>query len=622
MPFLAFFFILALQAQPFSQAGGPVAGSVACQACHSDIYSRWSDSIHGRMIQRANRKSVVSRTDLAGGLAASKEWQEGILYIEENGVRNRVDYTLGNRRIQHYLTTRANGEIHVLRTTWDIKRGEWFDSKDIVPGAPAQFVQQWNQTCVYCHVTQQVQDVKGFDPETREYRTSWVESSATCERCHGPMSSHAEAASNGEAAKYPPAKPVTPFEKLAMCGQCHWQKTVLATGFNTRQRYFDYYSPALMHLEDSALTAIDSSWWVDGRPRRFSNEAMAFYLSGCFQSGKAACTSCHDPHWNRTDGNDALMKNADQYCIRCHATEKAEKHTNHPAASTGASCVGCHMPHAAQGVKSTMRDHTMSIPEPENTVRYGVPNACNECHTGKTPEWALENVERWYPGRTPRPRLRATAFALARKGDARAVNPLVRLANDPSENPEIRATAAGFLGRFPGDVSTRMLIALAKDKEPMVRLEAARSLAGVQTLLSARALAELLDDPYRSVRVQAAASLTSPLFPPLTFSEAKKRSFDLAVAEFRKSLELEGDHPNVQVRLGGLEATLGNKSQAREAYRRAIKMNPAEADAYIGLALIEMEAGNREEALKQAKRATLVSDKELYKRFLARITSP
>lgn len=622
MAFLALFFImLGLQAQPFAQTGGPVAGSAACQTCHADVYSRWSDSIHGRMIQRANPKSVVSRVEIPGGPATTKEWKDGFLYIEENGRNNRVDYTLGIRRVQHYLTTRENGEIHVLRTSWDIKRGNWFDSREIVKNAPEQFIQQWNTSCLYCHVTQQVQDVKGFDPKTLQYKTSWVESSATCERCHGPMSAHATAATNGEAEHYPPAEPTTPFAKLITCGQCHWQKTVIATGFNTRQKYFDYYSPALMHREDREVMKVDPSWWVDGRPRRFSNEAMAFFLSGCFQSGKATCMSCHDPHWNRTDGNEALLKNANQYCQGCHTAEKSQSHTNHALTSEGSSCVACHMPHAVQGVKATMRDHTMSIPEPENTVRYGVPNACNECHADKSPEWALENVERWYPSRSPRPRMRATAFSLALKDDPRAVNPLVRLANDPTENPEIRATAAGFLGRFPGEISFRMLMAMAKDKEPMIRIEVARSLGNIPTVEAANALANLLDDPYRSVRVQAASSLTSPLFPPLNFSPAKRQSFDAAVVEFRNSLELEGDHPNVQVRLGDLEATLGNIAKAREAYRLAIRINPGEADAYVGLAMLEMDLGNREEAIRNAKKASQVSDKEIYRKFLERISA-
>jgi predicted CXXCH cytochrome family protein len=346
----------------------------------------------------------------------------------------------------------------------------------------------------------------------------------------------------------------------------------------------------------------------------------AFFLSGCFQSGKATCMSCHDPHWNRTDGNDALMKNSDQYCLNCHATQKTTSHTNHAIDSKGSSCVGCHMPHSVQGVKATMRDHSMSFPEPENTVRYGIPNACNECHTDKSPQWALDTVEEWYPGRDARPRMRATAFTLARKNDPRAVNSLIRLANDLSENPEIRATATGYLGRFDSsELAARMLTTLVGDKEPLVRIEAARGLGGILTIQSANALARLLDDPYLAVRVRAAASLTSPMFPNLTFGTATQKAFDRAVAEFRKSLELEGDHPNVQIRLGSLEFRLGNHAQSRDAYRRALRLNPAEPDAYVGLALLDLEAGNRAEAVRNARMAVGVSDKEAYRKFLEKV---
>src|SRR5262245_14368828 len=141
MPFLAFILALLFQGPVKTPTSGPVVGSVACQSCHVEQYGKWKDSIHGRMIQRANQSAVVSNADLPGGPASTKMWRDGTLYITERGMENRVDYTLGNRRIQHYLTTRPNGEIHVLRTTWDVKRQEWFDSKDIVQNAPAGFIQ-------------------------------------------------------------------------------------------------------------------------------------------------------------------------------------------------------------------------------------------------------------------------------------------------------------------------------------------------------------------------------------------------------------------------------------------------------------------------------------------------
>src|SRR5262245_41844036 len=120
MTLFAFVLALLLQGPAQTPTNGPVIGSVACQACHEDEYTKWKDSIHGRMIQRANQTTVVSKPSLAGGPATSKMWRDGVLYITENGVDNRIDYTLGNRRMQHYLTTRPNGEIHVLHTTWDV----------------------------------------------------------------------------------------------------------------------------------------------------------------------------------------------------------------------------------------------------------------------------------------------------------------------------------------------------------------------------------------------------------------------------------------------------------------------------------------------------------------------
>jgi predicted CXXCH cytochrome family protein len=613
MTLLAFVLSLLLQGPAQTPTAGPVVGSIACQSCHSKEYNRWKDSIHGRMIQRANKTTVVSNVEKPGGPASSKAWRDGALYISERGRENRIDYTLGNRRIQHYLSTMPNGEIHVMRTTWDVKRQEWFDSKDIVQNAPEGFIQQWNTTCFYCHVTQQVQDVKGFDPQTFEYKTAWVESSATCERCHGPMADHVNAGA------YTPRPASSLFDNLVTCGQCHWPKTVVASGFNTRKPYFDHYVPAFMHLEQDAQ---DPNWWADGRPRRFSNEAAAFFLSGCFQSGQATCMSCHDPHWNRTDGNDELMKNADQYCAKCHDGMKSAAHTHHAAESAGSSCVGCHMPFEVQGVKATMRDHSLSFPEPENTERYGIPNACGDCHADKTTNWASEYVERWYPGRSSRPRMRATAFAMAQKNDARAVNSLARLATDRKENAAMRATAIGFLGRFESPLALQMLIAAAKDGDPMIRVEAARSLAGHPGETAAVALVRLLSDRYLAVRVQAAGALTSPLFPSMTFTPATQKAFDNAVAELRAGLEGEGDHPNVQVRLGDLEAGLGRPGEARDAYRRALKRNPQEPGAYLGLALLSLEAGNREDAISLARRAVEVaSNKELYRKLLEKIES-
>src|SRR5262245_5078081 len=90
-----------------------VAGAGACAACHRKTFDRWSDSIHGRMIQPATPRAVVSRPEMSGGPSGRRFWRDGVFFIQESGKQNRVDLTLGNRRIQHYLSYKGNGQIIV-----------------------------------------------------------------------------------------------------------------------------------------------------------------------------------------------------------------------------------------------------------------------------------------------------------------------------------------------------------------------------------------------------------------------------------------------------------------------------------------------------------------------------
>ena len=101
MPIAALMLALMLQGPANTPTPGPVTGSVACRECHAPEFEKWSNSIHGKMIQRANRNTVVSNVNQSGGPATAKIWKNDVFYIVENGRENRIDYTLGNRRMQH-----------------------------------------------------------------------------------------------------------------------------------------------------------------------------------------------------------------------------------------------------------------------------------------------------------------------------------------------------------------------------------------------------------------------------------------------------------------------------------------------------------------------------------------
>ena len=81
----------------------------------------------------------------------------------------RVDYTLGAKRYQGYLSTLADGRIYVLPAFWHIESRRWVDWKEItpIPDGAHELRQIWNTNCFNCHATNIAQ---GFDIATSATR--------------------------------------------------------------------------------------------------------------------------------------------------------------------------------------------------------------------------------------------------------------------------------------------------------------------------------------------------------------------------------------------------------------------------------------------------------------------
>ena len=576
----------------FGQSAPRYVGSQACAKCHAGIQHQWADSLHRKIMQPAISQSVK------GDFAQSKivlhsstyllQNQNGKYFITESDLtgkpwQHQVEYTLGDRRIQQYLTTLPDGRIVVLPSTWDIVRHTWVHTLDIEnpEEGGANGIEIWNKLCYSCHVSGAQ---KNFDLEHVSYHTTWQDFGVNCERCHGPGSEHVRVAAitakpsadlraRIKETIVNPAR-LDPLRSSMICAECHSFRDVYADGFKAGENYNDFFLPVMQYR----LPAQDSAYWLDGRPRWISNEAFGLWQSQCFLKGGATCLTCHSqPHDVDIAHNPQLRPNDNAVCLKCHAAIAANisAHTHHAMKSSGSSCVECHMPAVVTSLRTQMRDHSISIPVPENTIRHDIPNACNLCHQDKDANWALQQMTGWY-GLKSRQKLirRADAFAGAAQGDGTVVPELLQILSEPSEGPLIRANAAGYLGGFPDDPSAYDAVLQAfSDPEPLVRSTAIFALRprAAQRATVAPVLASLLRDPVKTVQVGAAIALVAMGVRELP--EQDQPWFENAKKLYRARAELDSDDAQQQFAAGRFFELSGDLDSAISAFRATLKLD-------------------------------------------------
>jgi hypothetical protein len=575
-------------------------GAAACAACHAEKHAAWTEGRHSRMIQPASAEAVLgdfTRTRLTLHAKSYRLREEGgAFFITESSltgapVEHRVEYTLGSRRIQHYLTTIDRGRIIVLPPTWDVERSEWFDNVDIIrPDEEHKNpVQQWNKDCVGCHVSQQDNQ---YLPATRTYATTWVDFGTSCERCHGPGSTHVQVAGAPDSAVRGAGVQRTGIVRPTrldanrgsmVCAQCHSLRDRVAPGFRAGEDYYDYFVPK---LEYTPRKEQDPVYWADGRPRRFSNDAIGLWQSRCFLKGGATCTTCHDAHLPNVDRHSELAPANNRLCTTCHQAIGANlaAHTRHAESGAGSSCIECHMPRVVLSIKAKIRDHTMSVPAPENTVAFGIPNACTGCHTKEAPEWAVETLARWWPnGRRTRVIERARTFTGARRASPESLEGLLAMARDTEQGPLTQANALGYLRGYADERARTALVEALRSEAPILRMVAASSLRGPS---AQDALVSALADPSRSVRLSALVSLVNGGVRPAAPAD-RARFFGVSL-EFAEQARLYQDDEVTQSDLGLVHLLNGDLERASEALSISRALNPAQTRPIFLLGLVRL----------------------------------
>jgi Flp pilus assembly protein TadD len=304
---------------------------------------------------------------------------------------------------------------------------------------------------------------------------------------------------------------------------------------------------------------------------------VPFKQSKMFAAG-VTCSNCHDPH----SGKQRIA--GDGVCLQCHATEvyAGARHSRHQQASAAPNCVSCHMPARTYMVVDSRHDHSLRVPRPDLSVKYGTPNACNDCHADKPAQWAADAVERWFGSDRKGFQAYADAFAAASANRADARQLFASVAGDLNAPNVARAHALVELAPYVSPANVDLVRRALADSDPMVRIAAIDMLANVSPTQAWPLIAPLLSDSVLGVRIRAAGLLAA--VPTERQPQADRGRFERAAAEFVAAVRLNADRPEDRSSLANFYARRGLTKEAEAEYKAALRLSPQYTVAAINLA--------------------------------------
>jgi hypothetical protein len=363
-------------------------GSPACTQCHKTIVANWEQSLHHKMM----RKADAPGTTLAqwGGAGA----QPGF-------TRQDAVWVVGSKWEQQFMGHDGAHDT-MLPGAWSVGLKSW-----TMQGWDGWQAPVPEQRCHGCHVV-------GLEKKTGHF----IEAGIGCESCHGQGQWHMDASGHG---------PIYVELDSEVCGQCHTR------GHATEGPFFFPVDYALGGALDSKFTEIkadflqnSSQWWGNGRERDRHQEYPAWRRGGHANALKALvsgydnrygavtgeCLRCHSAEAAVHPGSQIAVADAKNgiTCAVCHNVHgqlesirvKCEScHDNGPfhhqnetlaqhvpcPASAGVSCAACHMPITVKvGGQFQLHSHAPGITPPEDGARFESPSSCANggCHQTKS----------------------------------------------------------------------------------------------------------------------------------------------------------------------------------------------------------------------------------------------
>ncbi|HEX4166922.1 MAG TPA: multiheme c-type cytochrome [Bryobacteraceae bacterium] len=318
-------------------------GADACTPCHSAEAAKQSTTHHAHALHR------IAGSTVGDFLLEQARSPDGALHYTADGQNVHVSgpWTdenpiiewafgaavqgstpvghLGEQYFEHRFSYYSR--IHALAPTFGHPR------RVSAPLAELGMLQdpQTITSCFNCHGTGVQRGPNG--PDLAAYSPG-----VRCERCHGPGSSHIQAATQHAAAAAIDRQIVNPGRLPAkalieICGQCHRLPTV----------------------EMGAEPELENPITVRFAP-------VGLLASRCFNGsrGKLSCLTCHDPH---ADAQPRTAMSYTEKCLACHAASKQPIKLCRRRQRE--NCLTCHMQQSSLGPYLRFTDHRIRVYSPD-----------------------------------------------------------------------------------------------------------------------------------------------------------------------------------------------------------------------------------------------------------------
>jgi len=593
-------------------AGKEFAGSESCIECHERFYKLWSPSFHGKAMQPVTKGFLAEYTLPKSGNfeIEGKTYSTGIkdsaLVLFETDKNKVTDYpvswALGGKNVFYFLTPLEKGKLQTIPLAFDLNKKAWYNNpqsavRHFSEGTPDKALPwkdrmyTFNTSCYSCHVSQLSAN---YNLSGDSYQTTWKEPGINCETCHGPSSGHIAVCRKAKVGEIPKdlkiisTKSFSPGQHNASCAPCHAKMHPITASYTPGERYFDNYD----------LTTIENpDFYPDGRDLGENYTMTSWELNECAENSAMHCVACHT-----SSGRFKFKNEPEKSCLPCHSdkVENVAEHSQHPAGTEGAVCINCHLPKTEFG-RMIRSDHSFRPPMPEATIRFGSPNACNSCHSDKSPQWANEIVKKRenknYQDKTIE---WAQLLKEARGGDWKNSGKIFSVIEKGGLDEVVITSFVRLMPACPDSAKWKLILKTAKNKSPLVRSAVASVLADNQSNDSRKVLASSCSDEYRLVRVNAAASLagkSSGLFSPEENEAIRK-----ATEEYKTSLLSRPDDWSAHYNLGLFYQNQGDIEKAIESYQTAAGIYPESVLPLVNSSLLLSATGNQtaaEQNLKQ-----------------------